>query len=373
MSPQGYELRIPARRLLIAMLLTVLPISLTGLYSLSQSEKSLERTIGTHFKTIAESTAAEVAQFVHDRVMDVGVMAVSPAIRDAVEAANRSYEGMSEEAVAARISRIEKIWNTSEADPVVSRMLGSQASRMLRKHRELDPRFLRITVTDARGAAIAATHKTLDYFQADEAFWQAIYAQGRGAVNVTDMLYDEVTKSYYIGIGVPVLEEATNRFVGAVDALVDLSSLFPFVRRVRLGPTARASLVKEDGTIIVSPEGSLSAHLKSGEYSAVQDALRTLEGRQTGYVVADVPGGARKLIAFADTGLRDDYRNLGWIVLVSQDVQEAFAPTRTVVRLMALMALIGLAMVVVLAMYVSLHREAPLTDIGPAGEVPGRA
>jgi hypothetical protein len=373
MSPHDYVLRIPASRLLIAMLLTVVPISIAGLYSLSQSEKSLERAIGTHFKTIAESTATEVSQFIHDRVMDVGVMAASPIIRDAVDTANRSYDGLSEAAVAARISRIEKIWNTPEAGPVVSQMLGSRASRMLRRHRELDPRFLRITVTDARGAAIAATHKTLDYFQADEAFWQAIYAQGRGAVNVTDILYDEVTKSYYIGIGVPVLEEATGRFLGAVDALVDVSSLFPFVSRVRLGTGARASLVKEDGTIIVSPEASLSANLKSNEYLAVQDALRTLEGRQTGYVVADVPGGARKLIAFADTGLRDDYRNLAWIVLVSQEVQEAFAPTRTVVRLMALMALIGLAMVVILVMYLSVHREAPITDIGPAGEVPGQA
>lgn len=363
MSPQAYELRIPARRLLIGMLLTVLPISVAGLYSLSESEKSLERTIGTHFKTIAEATAAEVAQFIHDRVMDVGVMASSPAIRDVIEAANRSYQGLSEEAVAARIDRTEKTWNTPAAEPIVTQMLASRASRMLRRHRELDPRFLRITVTDGRGVTVAATHKTLDYFQADEDFWQAIYASGRGAVNVTDVLYDEVTKSYYIGIGVPVLEEVSNRFLGAVDALVDVSSLFPFVNRVRLGAGARASLVKEDGTIIVSPEASLSANLKSAEHSAVRDALQTLEGRQTGYVIADVPGGARKLIGFADTGLKDDYRNLAWIVLVSQDVQEAFAPTRTVGRLLAFMALIGLAMVVVLAMYLSVHREQPITDL----------
>ena len=43
--------------------------------------------------------------------------------------------------------------------------------------------------------------------QADEDFWQAIHGGGRGAVNITDVRYDEITKSYYIGIGVPVLEE----------------------------------------------------------------------------------------------------------------------------------------------------------------------
>jgi hypothetical protein len=40
-------------------------------------------------------------------------------------------------------------------------------------------------VTDARGGTVAATHKTLDYYQADEEFWQNIYASGRGAVSIT--------------------------------------------------------------------------------------------------------------------------------------------------------------------------------------------
>jgi len=38
-------------------------------------------------------------------------------------------------------------------------------------------------------------------------------------VNLTDLLYDDLTKSHYIGVGVPILEEGTNRFLGAVDAL----------------------------------------------------------------------------------------------------------------------------------------------------------
>jgi hypothetical protein len=242
-------------------------------------------------------------------------------------------------------------------------MLASRASRTLRHHRELDPRFLRVTITDARGGTVAATHKTLDYFQADEDFWQAIYAQGRGTVNLTDILYDEVTKSNYIGIGVPIVEEGTQRFIGAVDALVDVTSLFPFVNRVQLGSTSRAALVKEDGTIIAAPGVVFSMNLKSDIYATVKDALQTLHGRQTGYMVADVSGGARKLIGFADTGLKADYRNLGWVVLVSQDSLEAFAPVRTVSRFLAFMALLGLAVVVFFGVYFSLHRRPEMTDI----------
>jgi hypothetical protein len=366
MASERYEVRVPFKRLLIALLLTVVPISIAGLYTLSLSERSLEKTIGTHFKTIAESTALEVSQFIHDRVLNVGAMANASAVIDEITAANRTYAGMSESAVGERIQRIERSWNTPASDTPVKTMLSSRASRLLRRLQSLDPRFLRITATDERGTVVSATHKTLDYFQADEDFWQGIYAQGRGSVSLTDVLYDEVTKSHYIGIGVPVLEEDTNRFIGTVDALVDLSSLFPFVSRLQLGPTARASLVKEDGTIIVAPETSLSMNLKSEVYAAVQDALRTLQGRQTGYVVADVRGGLRTLIGFADTGLKDDYRNLGWLVLISQDAREAFAPTRAVGRMIAFMALVGLATVVFLGVYFSLHRTQRLTDIHPS-------
>jgi hypothetical protein len=363
MPSDRYEVRVPFRRLLIAMLTTIVPISIAGLYTLSLSERSLEKTIGTHFKTIAESTALEVSQFIHERVFDVGAMAASSAVIDEITAANRTYAGMGEAAISDRIQRIEKSWNTPASDSLVKPMLASRAARLLRRFQALDPKFLRITVTDERGAAVAATHKSLDYFQADEDFWQGIYSQGRGSVSVTDILFDEVTKSHYIGIGVPVVEEDTNRFIGTVDALVDLSTLFPFVSRLQLGPSFRASLVKEDGTIIAAPETTLSMNLKSDVYAAVRDALTSVQGRQTGYVVADVSGAPRKLIGFADTGLKDDYKNLGWIVLISQDAREAFAPTRAVGRMIAFMALLGLATVVFFGVYFSLHRTLRWTDI----------
>lgn len=363
MPPNRYELRIPLKRLLIAMLATIVPICIAGLWSISQSERSLERTIGTYFSTIAERTASAVSQFIHDRVIDVGVMAHDPAVVNVIARENQPYRTMSDTAFSARVERIEKIWNTPAADPTVREILASPAALMLRRHQERDPRFLRVTVTDERGATVAATHKTLDYFQADEDFWQAIYAGGRGSVNLTDILYDEVTKSHYIGIGVPVLEENTNRFLGAVDALVDVSTLFPFMNRVQASPTALIALVKSDGTIIGAPNVTFSMGMKSDVFAAVEDAMQTLEGRQTGYLVADVSGGARKLIGFADTGLRDDYTNLDWVVVMSQDVQEAFRPIRTISRLLAFMALIGLAMVMFLGVYFALHRTVPLTDI----------
>ncbi len=149
-------------------------------------------------------------------------------------------------------------------------------------NQQYDPLLRRITVTDIRGAVVAATHKTIDYAQADEEYWQNIYADGRGAVSITDILYDDVTKASDIGIGMPILEEGTNQVVGTLDALVDVSTIFPILRQAQFGPSGRVMLVKSDGTVIAAPAVSTTAKLKSDEYAAVQDALGTVSGRNRG-------------------------------------------------------------------------------------------
>jgi hypothetical protein len=358
------EVRFSLTKLLIGLLLTVVPISVLGLYSIAQSQKSLERTIGHYFKTIAEGTAAGTSHFIKDRVVDVVVIAAQPAIIDAVVASNRSYQGMTDAAIAAKIEKIDKAWNTPAADSMLKEMLATPASRLLRRHHDLDPRILRITVTDAKGANVAMSHKTLDYYQADEEYWQNIYAQGRGAISVTDILYDEATKANYLGIGVPVVEEGSGQFIGTLDALVDVSSVFPIVNEVQIGSTGRTILVKDDGTVISAPNVNLSMKLKSDEYAALGEALRTSEGREVGYVVADIRRSGQNLIGFADTGLKQDYGKLGWIILVCQNTSEAFAPIRTVERLIAFMSLLGLIMVIMVAAWFALHRKRPMTEIG---------
>jgi hypothetical protein len=320
--------------------------------------------IGNHFKTLANLTAADISQYVSNRVVDVATIAVEPLVITAAENANRSYGGLNEADIAARIEKIEKEWTTPSADATATAILSSQASRLLRRRRELDPRFLRITVTDHRGATIAATHKSLDYYQADEKYWQDIYAQGRGAVSLTDILHDPATKSYYIGIGMPLHEEGSNRVIGTVDALMDLSGLLPLVNRLQLGPTARILLVKEDGTVISGPDVTLMARMKSEEWEAVKDAIGTTEGRQAGYLTASLRGSGQSLIGFTGAGLKEHYPNLGWTVLVAQDARQALAPMRLVGRLIAFVSLLGLALVTLLAAYFAVHRRLPMTEIG---------
>mgnify|MGYP001193110912 CR=1 FL=1 len=363
MPTDRFEVRLPLKKLLIGLCLTLVPLCAVSLFTITQAGSAMRGAIGAHFKTIAGITASEIASFFNDRVIAVGALAADPTIVDAVTEANKRYAGASPDAIKDRILKMEKDWTTPAADAYVREMLSSRASRMLNRWREIDKRFIRITLSDVQGATIAATHKTLDYYQGDEDFWQAIYADGRGAVHMTDVLYDDVTKTYYIGLGVPVMEEGSNRYIGALDALIDVSTIFPLVHRIETGETMRAALVKKDGSIIYTPGVSLADKLRSEEFASVEEALQTSTGRQRGYVVTTLRSGVDTLIGYASPGLAASFPNLDWTVMVIQDARYAFSPTRGVMRLMWFSVAVAVVLMTFLAVFFALHRKPDYTDL----------
>jgi len=365
MPSDSLEVRVSLQKLLIALVVVIVPLNFLGLYLSSESNTSLEQVIGTHFRTIAQADATTALQFVNDRVIDVGAIAMEPAVVDAVAGANQAYERRSAEATAANIAEIDKKWDTSAGDAVVEAMLSSPVSRLLQRRREIDPRFLKIIVADENGVPIAATDKPLHYAPTDNPYWQAVSAQGRGGIYLSEVLYDAESSTDYFRIGFPIYGKGSHRFIGAASALVDVSSLFSRLTQARVGRSARTILVREDGTVISAPDVTTSMKLKSEEYAAARDALGTLQGRQAGYLMATMKGG-NQIVGFADTGLKQLSPNLAWFVMVSQDEREALASVRTLGHFAILMVVIGLLMVTLLAAYFFLHRKQQLADIETA-------
>lgn len=356
------EIRISLPKLLIGLILVIVPLSLVGLYLTSEADTSLEQTTGTHFRSIAQTEGTATSQFINDRVLAVAGLARNPAVADAITAAQRSRKGLDDPVIATRVGKIESTWETPQVDPLVQEILSSSTSQVLRHHREAEPRILKILVADETGATVAATDKPLHYVQPNELYWQAVYSEGRGGIYVSEIRYDDQTKANYLEIGAPVLEAGTGRFIGAVNALVDVSSLLSRFQREEIGRTARIMLVRDDGTVISAPNMDPSLRLKSDEYATVHDVLGTPQGRQAGYVVASMRGGNR-IVGFSDTNLKRAYPNLGWLILVSQDEREALAPLLGLGHFAFLMVVLALLMLTLLAVYFFLHRRQEFEDI----------
>jgi len=362
MPSDTLEVRVSLQKLLILLVVILVPLNFIGLYLSSESGTSLRRTIGEHFKTIAQAEGSAVLHFVNDRVIDVGAITMESTVVDAVTKANRAYANVSDDKIVARVGEVESEWASPKADSLVTAMLSSDTSAALRRHRELDPWLLKIIVEDINGVPVAATDKPLHYAPVDKKFLDAVTAGGRGGVYVSELLYDEQSKSDYVGVGFPVFDRGSHRFIGMVNALVDVSGLFSGLNLEESGRNARTTLIKEDGTVVSAPSVTPSMRLRSEEYAAVRDALGTLQGREAGYVVANMRG-ENRIVGFADTGLKRNYPNLAWLVMVSQREEEALASIRTVGHFAFLMVLVGLLMVTLLAVHFFLHRRQQMADI----------
>jgi len=355
------EIRISLQKLLIGLILIIVPLSVVGLYLTSDAETSLKQTIGAHFRSIAQAEGMATSQFINDQVLDVAALARNPAVVEATTA-QKVRKRPDDAAIAARVGRIESTWETPQVDPLVKEILSAPTSQVLRHHREMEPRILKIVVADETGATVAATDKPLHYVQSNEVHWQAVYGEGRGGIYISEIRYDDQTKAHYLQIGMPVLEEGTSQFIGAVSALVDVSGLLSRFQREEIGQTARIMLIRDDGTVISAPNMDPSLRLKSDEYATVHDVLGTPQGRQAGYVVAGMRGGNR-IVGFADTGLKRAYPNLGWLILVSQDEREALAPLLGLGHFALLMVVLALLMLTLLTVYFFLHRRQGFEDI----------
>jgi len=363
MPLESLELRTSLQRVLVGLVLILVPFTVFGFYVAMQGDSQIRQMAGENIRSLTRTSAEFASQFIAGCVRDVSVIANNPSLVQAVASANHKYERLSDAAVMNELVATEQKWNNSEGDALAENILSSDLARQLRRLRELNPGLLKITVADASGATVAATDKPVHYFQMDRAYWGVLYSQGQGAIHVADLRYGDENRLYYISIAYPILQDVSGRFIGAVTALVDVSPLFAQLNRQQIGRTGRLFLVRDDGTVIQAPGVTPSMKMHSEEYSAIRDSLGTLRGRETGYLFTTFSKGEKYLVGFADTGLKEAFPNLPWIVVASQEEREITGPIRNVAAFALFVMILSLLMLTVLAAYVFLHRAQKLEDI----------
>ncbi len=361
MALDRLEVRVSITKVLVTLIIVIVPLSIIGLILTARSDKALDTSIGNDFKTVADMYSNEVSQFVHDRVADVNMMAAEPAIVETVSTASRKPAGQGGRATPAEPAA-NAAANAATAESKGKGMLGSNASELLRRRRELDPRFLDIVATDQSGTITAASQKQTKTSYAQDSDWRAAYKDGKGAVTISNILFDEFTNSYYVNMYGPIFDPATSRCIGVLTAAVNISGLLSRFQQGQIANGARAELVSDDGSIISAPNANVFARLKSQQFDAIRDSLGSVQGRQTGAITTPLSSGPY-IIGFADTGLKQHYENLGWIVIVSQEEHRAAAPMRQVEHFALVMVILGLLMVTLLCVYYYLHRAQKFSDI----------
>lgn len=341
-------------RVLTVFLIVGLPVLALGvMVILWQGQARLTASQGEHLSQVAQQVASAVDAYVFRRILDVSLVGRTPDLR--AEAARGSVQprGTDEAARRARQSP------DALTDNAASRYLADLVAH--------DRIYREALLTDRYGRVVAASHHTDVTFVGDEDWWRSAAEDGqRGGVTITDVRWDEATRTHVLDVAVPVEAAGTESLAGVLRVIVDSRELLALVGGVSLGSTGEAVLLRDNGSIVFSrhttdPNARFFAR---DQLVARLGALRDL-GPDAGTFLTAMAGDTARVVGLATCQLGLSYPNLGWIVAVSQAEDELLAPVRSLGWYLLLLVALLAAMVLGVALYFSMRLAVPTDEIAP--------
>jgi len=345
-------------RVFTVLVFVSLPLyGLAAVMVLGTGQAQLRDVFALQLTETAQQTAAAIDSYVFRRMIDVSILARVPDVRAAASAGSK----VPVDATKAR--ELDTAW-TSQPAATAARLgiLDNAASQFLRDIVESDRIYREILVTDREGRIVAASGTSSDYLQNDEAWWREAFHDGvRGRVSVSDVQWDDSSKTYALEIAVPVRERPGERLVGVLKVIADMRELLAVAAGVRSGPLGEAVVIREDGSIVFS-ERSVGAKVPFFAADLLREKMKGYKAGDPQYRVdftARGAGGRSYLVGVAPSQLGASYPHLSWMVAVTRAEDDLFAPVQA--QLWRLLGGFGLvaAAVLAIAAWFSVRLAAP--------------
>ncbi len=348
------------RRVLTVLLIVAVPILVLGAGYVVQSGKTrVQEAESVRLAQVAEYIASSADAYVFRRIVDVAVIARVMEIRRA------AAEGSRQPVDQRQIEALDAEWQKNRRLPAgLSGLLSSSASRFVSDVARQDPLYREILVTDRHGRLVAASQLATDYNQADEGWWtQALDDGRRGRIFVSDVRFDDSAGMYAFDIAVPIAAPDSDELVGVMKIVASSQEMLAGIGGLELGATGQAMLIREDGSIVYTPQKQEPGARFFGSEMLRQRLAAAKENPEARiYFLAHTSDGTERVVAVARSQLHRSFPNLTWLVAVSMAAPELFDPFRPMVwSLMAVIALTAIA-VLAAALWVSMRLARPALD-----------
>lgn len=148
---------------------------------------------------------------------DLAPLLASEAIIKAVVAQNSSEQSLS------KIKKTDKKWvRTAGYDDFMRKLMANDCADELKKAMKKYNYILEAFVVDGQGAIVCMLDKTTDYWQGDEDKFKKAFADGKGAVFIDKVRFDESAQAYTSQISLPIMKDKKVIGVGTFGVNVNL-------------------------------------------------------------------------------------------------------------------------------------------------------
>ena len=340
---QTYPLR---TKLIIAFLtVSLFSVAAVALYAENTIRLTLQDQVSAQLLNIARLQGTTVGDQLAKEVEVLRVLALDNEIRAQADAANAGYQGTPDEILKA-IQALDLQWVTAvntnnNALPLIRAQLDNPLAAHLREYRQTYPENVEVFVTDRHGALIGATNRTSDYYQADEAWWQAAFNNGQGAVYLSQPDFDASSNSFSIDLGLPIYDREGTNIIGIIRSTVDMTAIVDLLARPESTQAGQIELLLPDNTFLQAG-GSQPAP------EGVVGALPATSVKASEVNWAGVPNFAASMpVRATSAALAQAIDQLNWHIIAHQASSEILAPVEaqagTLILVMAIVAAIASA------------------------------
>lgn len=332
---------------------------------------------------ICETAASQLAQEIgHSLRHEIDLLDAWIGFTDLGAAALASAFPETPEAdVLAAMKSLDARWPTlpAEADEVRSGLQNPLAQK-LRAFQKKNPHFSEILVADSAGRLLAATNKTTDYYQADEAWWQEGMKESPGHAYVEGVTFDDSAGTHSIDITIPLYSDASDPDAKPVAVLKAIMNVMPFFQKV---PHSISQM--ETTFQVVTSSGEIVSRLGDPTLAPLTTqigpiAAARFHGRESGWFLASLPGFESLVMGFAPIGLssRDDddlvihgFKPM-WAVSSRED-RVVMAPIHSRIRMISLIGIVLTGGFVLLGYYIASQKIIdPITRLRRSAEAISR-
>jgi len=315
-----------ATKLILGAMLPAALIWATALYAASSGEKSLRDSIEHSSKMQVRALMSEIDRDMAGWVREWEAFAESAPVLAALDASHAEFAGRAD--VDAYIAEQDAIWQAHE-DPeptafmsalIDSRLSQDMAARLEKLNEARGYRvFGEVFLTNKHGANVAQTHRTSDYAQKGEKWWDVTKER---RVYVGDVERDESAEIYSCDVCVR-LTDSEGKFAGVLKAVFNIQDVIRLIDERAQGLAG--------GRVALFTGDRLLVHVSDEKVGDPRDAPAYFEGvvldNGDDVVVTERTHAGREMLsAFAPSRGHGGFNGLGWLLLWEWDQEQIFAP-----------------------------------------------
>ncbi|MBI3595404.1 MAG: HAMP domain-containing protein [Nitrospirae bacterium] len=346
--------------LTVGFISTVLGLALV--YTFGKS--TLKQTIGRGYAELAEVTSNRLETMIDHHLEEAHFLSSTLDITNIVEKSNLSGPVRNQKQIEANWAKY------TETDPVIRTIIQNEASLYFRgyeafenKEKENSGIHRFIYATNIEGNVIASDKKTPLYNYKKEKWWQTAYAEGKGKVFISDIVFDPAVNDYTFNIASPIYRNGS--IIGILNMVHNADIFFKWVTYIKSGKRDHTMLASSDGTLLFCPIFPTKTHQLTAELQ--KNIFKSEAGWSVSNADVHYPG-REALNGFAPLDITfhsgpDNFGGKSWYVFTSQDPLETFAPIYTLLKWILSAGVLGFGVLTFLGWIVSKNLVKPIRDL----------